>query len=141
MQVRFILFADAANISREGKLNITGEFNTIYAQKVPTAWPSMSIVVRLEAPIAAGAAHTFQLRLTNADGLKLNETPHIPISFVSAGSGVPARSDVLVNLVGAVFPVYGDYSISVIVDGVHHESATLFVRQLSQEPSAGTKDG
>ena len=52
MKVNLALLADGANVSREGKLNILGIFDTIHAGKFPVVHAQMRLVVRLEASSA-----------------------------------------------------------------------------------------
>ena len=48
MHVKVALLADYSNVSREGKLNILGIFDTIYAPTFPTTHPHMQLVIRFE---------------------------------------------------------------------------------------------
>ena len=49
MRVSLALLADYSNVSREGKLNILGIFDTIYAPRFPTTHAHLQLVVRFEA--------------------------------------------------------------------------------------------
>jgi hypothetical protein len=49
MHVSFALFADAANISQEGKLNILGVFDALQVASVPAVHPRATMIVRLKA--------------------------------------------------------------------------------------------
>src|SRR5215207_2107254 len=49
MHISFALFADAANISQEGKLNIMGVFDAVQVGALPTMHPRATLVVRLKA--------------------------------------------------------------------------------------------
>ena len=49
MHISFALFADAANISQEGKLNILGVFDAVQVGALPTMHPRATLVVRLKA--------------------------------------------------------------------------------------------
>lgn len=49
MHVSFALFADAANISQEGKLNILGVFDALAIGALPAVHPRATLVVRLKA--------------------------------------------------------------------------------------------
>jgi hypothetical protein len=49
MHVSFALFADAANISQEGKLNILGVFDALQVATVPAVHPRATLIVRLKA--------------------------------------------------------------------------------------------
>lgn len=48
MHPQLTVLADSANISQEGKLNILGEFNTLFAESVPVAHPIIWFVSKLE---------------------------------------------------------------------------------------------
>ena len=48
MHVAFALFADAANLSQEGKLNILGVFDAVQVATMPTVHPRATLVLRLK---------------------------------------------------------------------------------------------
>lgn len=133
MEMRFLLAADAANISKEGKLNITGEFNTIYGAEVPISWPSMVIVARIEAHVGEGPDHAAQFRLADEDGVKIFESPPIPVKVISSGRGIPARGNIMMHLVGLTFPRHGDYTMHLLIDGVSRGHMTLFIRETAPQ--------
>ena len=49
MHVSFALFADAANLSQEGKLNVLGVFDALQIGTLPAVHPRATLVVRLKA--------------------------------------------------------------------------------------------
>lgn len=132
MELEFALVADAANISREGKLNIAGEFNTISGPRTPVSWPRMTFVARLNAHVAEGSAHTALLVINDADGNELLRSPDFPLEFTPSGPGRPLRAGIVVDLVGTRFPKYGDYEINLLVDGRHMGSAPIYVSRPAQ---------
>lgn len=71
MHVSFILFADAANISQEGKLNILGVFDAVHAGPLPAVHPRATVVVRLKATAADVGTHPLTLRWVNPRGVEL----------------------------------------------------------------------
>ena len=85
MDVSLALLADAANTSRDGKLNLLGIFDAIQAAKFPTTHPSMMLVLRLEASAADGdRAHELDVRFIDADGgqvFKLDGRVVVPSSI------------------------------------------------------------
>ena len=48
MHVSFALFADAANLSQEGKLNILGVFDALQVASLPAIHPRAHLVVHLK---------------------------------------------------------------------------------------------
>jgi len=71
MQISFALFADAANLSQEGKLNILGVFDAVQVGSMPTMHPRATLVMRLKGSAADAGSHTVGLRWLNPNGEEL----------------------------------------------------------------------
>src|SRR5438552_929958 len=67
MDVQLAVLADAANVSQEGKLNILGEFDTIWAGAVPVQWPLLWFVAKVKISEADGRVHRFEVRVLDED--------------------------------------------------------------------------
>ena len=71
MHVAFALFADAANLSQEGKLNILGVFDALHAASFPAVHPRVHLVVRLKAQAGDVGTHRLGLQVTGPGGATL----------------------------------------------------------------------
>src|SRR5437764_15334357 len=71
MQVSFALFADAANLSQEGKLNILGVFDALQVATLPAVHPRAHLVVHLKGTQLDVGSHTVTLRSVNPHGSEL----------------------------------------------------------------------
>ena len=71
MHVNFALFADAANISQEGKLNILGIFDAVQVAQLPALHPRSTFVLRLKANAQDVGVHPLVLRWMNPRGNEL----------------------------------------------------------------------
>ena len=71
MHVTFALFADAANLSQEGKLNILGVFDAVQVGTLPTLHPRATLVVRLKATRDDVGSHALGLAWVNPRGNEL----------------------------------------------------------------------
>ena len=71
MNVSFALFADAANLSQEGKLNILGVFDAVQVGQTPTVHPRAHLVVRLKGTYQDAGTHSLTLRWINPRGSEL----------------------------------------------------------------------
>jgi hypothetical protein len=67
----FALFADAANLSQEGKLNILGVFDAVQVGQLPAIHPRAHLVVRLKGGAPDIGVHTVSLRWENPSGIDL----------------------------------------------------------------------
>jgi hypothetical protein len=68
MQVSFALFADAANLSQEGKLNILGVFDAVHVGQFPALHPRATLVVRLKGTTTDIGSHDLTLQWINPRG-------------------------------------------------------------------------
>src|SRR5258708_2034211 len=71
MHVSFALFADAANLSQEGKLNVLGVFDALQVATLPAVHPRAHLVVHLKGSSLDVGAHTVALRWLNPSGTEL----------------------------------------------------------------------
>ena len=139
MDVTLAALADSANISQEGKLNILGEFNQIYASSLPLQHAAMSLVLRLEAgPVEYGQEKQVEIRLVDADGISLLDVGTAKVSVPNAGPGKRARLVTVLNIRNTVLESYGDYAFVVLVNG--DEKATVPLELVPLE-MAGQREG
>src|SRR6188768_1928344 len=71
MHVSFALFADAANLSQEGKLNILGVFDALQVASFPAVHPRAHLVVHLKGNYADVGHHVLTLRWMDPEGGEL----------------------------------------------------------------------
>ena len=71
MHIAFALFADAANLSQEGKLNILGVFDAVQVGALPSIHPRATVVVRLKGTPADAGQHLLAMRWVNPRGDEL----------------------------------------------------------------------
>lgn len=69
MEISLAVLADCANVTREGKLNILGIFNTVYVQSFPGELAQCFLVVRFAPDVEEkGTRQRIIFRLTDPDG-------------------------------------------------------------------------
>src|SRR3954464_13584701 len=71
MHVSFALFADAANLSQEGKLNVLGVFDALQVATLPAVHPRAHLVVHLKGSSLDVGTHAVALRWVNPSGQEL----------------------------------------------------------------------
>jgi hypothetical protein len=133
MEVTLALLADYANVSQEGKLNVMGVFNRIWAKKFPAVHPEMRLVFRLEAGLAErGTDKVIEVKLLDADAKVLQ---HLKGQFtVPAESPRPTIEIAQVLTFATVrFEKPGDYAFHILVGGDEKKTVPFFVEQLPEE--------
>ena len=132
MDVTLALLADAANVSREGKLNLLGIFDTIFAHAFPSTHPQMQLVLRFEAePAEAGATRSVEVQFVTPEGEVLFRLPgNMPVQPRGASDRI--RMDQVVTLTNVQLPHPGRYRFHVVVDGEPAAVVPLHVEQIAQ---------
>ncbi len=129
MEIKTAVLADAANVSQEGKLNITGIFNLIHAGSFPVTWPLMVFVIRLEAHASEIGNHQIKIQIVDEDGGRLSEVQGALEIGPRDDPRYPAHSDIILQIANAQFPKPGAYSFDILIDGRYEHSARLVVRE------------
>ncbi|MBI1756207.1 MAG: hypothetical protein HYR64_03770 [Fimbriimonas ginsengisoli] len=128
MNITLALLADAANVSREGKLNVLGVFNTIGASKFPVRHPRMVLVFRVEWTNAeAGTARDGEIKLMDADGRE-HAKIDFRVSLPREGHGPVYRSNEIIDLTDTLFPHEGEYAVAILVNGEEKARTELTIR-------------
>lgn len=116
MDVAFALLADAANVSREGKLNVLGAFDRIYGSTFPLTWPRMVLVTRfVVSPAEFGAEKSLEIITMDADGKRLGQATG-KMKVPDRQSGRELKINHILPM-AMRFPAPGQYSIEILVNG------------------------
>lgn len=127
MHVSFALFADAANLSQEGKLNVLGVFDAVHVAALPAVHPRATLVVRLKGTSVDIGNHAMTLRWVNPRGNELwSSTAELG---VNAPPGHAAEMDMpVIASIDLPLDAVGDYAMMIELDGKVHAESRLHVR-------------
>ena len=139
MDVAFAMLADAANVSREGKLNILGAFDRIYGTQFPLTWPRMVLVTRFTAsPAEFGSEKSLEIITLDADGKRLGQaTGTMKVPDRQTGRQLKINHILPMSM---TFPGPGEYSIAILVNGEPKAAVPLEVVR-REEQGNGQREG
>jgi hypothetical protein len=127
MHVSFALFADAANLSQEGKLNVLGVFDAVHAATFPSLHPRATLVVRLKGTAADAGTHTMGLRWYNPAGTELwSSSAELTVGVPPAGHTTELDMPVIAA-VDLPLDMPGNYRMLVDLDAALRSEVTLHV--------------
>ena len=127
MYISFALFADAANLSQEGKLNILGVFDAVQVAELPAVHPRTTLVLRLKAEASDAGTHRLALRWMSPEGDELWSTE----GEINVGAPSDATGEVDLPLIAALdLPLDepGEYAMEIALDGEAAAELPLHVR-------------
>lgn len=115
MHIAFALFADAANLSQEGKLNILGVFDAVQVGTLPGMHPRAHLVLRFKGSRDDFGAHALTLQWLNPKGTELwNTTGTIDVG--APPTGVNEMDMPLVAPMDLPFDLSGTYLMRISLD-------------------------
>jgi hypothetical protein len=127
MQVSFALFADAANLSQEGKLNILGVFDALQVATLPAVHPRAHLIVHLKGTQTDVGTHTVTLRWINPHGSELWTST----GELNVGAPPPGISEMDLPLIAQIdlpMDVAGGYVMTIGLDTNHTADVPVQVR-------------
>ena len=127
MIVSFAMFADAANISQEGKLNILGVFDAVQVGSMPAVHPRAHLVVRFKGTPMDVGIHQVALRWVNPGGVELWSSD----GQVELSAPPPGVTEVDIPLIATIdlpLDLQGSYAMMVFVNDQPCGEVPLHVR-------------
>ena len=136
MHLSFALFADAANLSQEGKLNILGVFDAVQVATLPAVHPRAHLVVRLKANPGDAGQHSVALRWINPADRELWSS----VGQLEVGAFPPGVSEMDMPLLAAIdLPLdqVGTYHMRIELDEQATADVPLHVRSAAAPVQPG----
>ncbi len=129
MKIEVFSLCDAATDS-QGKLNLLGTFDQIYAAKMPVVHPSCAIALRMRFDKMEEGVHRIELELVDPDGLPVFRKME---GEVNARMGEEVESiavNMILNFQNVRFETFADYQINLAIDGQALSSLPLRLREM-----------
>jgi hypothetical protein len=139
MHVTFALFADAANLSQEGKLNILGVFDALQVGTLPSLHPRATLVVHLKGSALDVGSHRVSLRWLSPSGQELWSSEG-ELGVAPPPQGVLEMDFPLIAQLDLPLDQSGGYMMRVGLDGNTHAEVPLQVRTPANVPSTPTAE-
>ena len=137
MHVTFAVFADAANLSQEGKLNILGVFDALQVGTLPALHPRATLVVHLKGSPADAGPHRVSLQWMSPSGAELWSSDG-ELGVVAPPAGVTEMDFPLIAQLDLPLDVPGRYVMRVGLDGTTHAEVPVQVRTVAAAPAPRT---
>ena len=127
MQVAFALFADAANLSQEGKLNVLGVFDALQVASLPAMHPRAHLVVHLKGTPGDVGRHSVTLRWVNPQGSELwTSTGELNVGQPPAG--ITEMDLPMIAQIDLPIDAAGAYRMTVSLDDTQRAEVQVQVR-------------
>ena len=126
MEVEAFLLCDAATDS-QGKLNILGAFDTIFAPELPAQHPQCTVVARIRIGTEEAGRHNLILSMKDPSGEVLIPTFLTELNVSSVTKDQPARVNIIFNIQSLKLQTYGEHTVNLRVDNRDFPTLPFFV--------------
>ena len=132
MNVEAFLLCDAAT-DQQGKLNVLGAFDTIYAKQLPIIHPACTIALRIRFEISEEGSHPVKILVidegANPVGPKLEGKINVKVR-----EGMDSTiTNLVLNIQGLKFEKYGRYRIDLTIDNQIITDLPFTVREVPNQ--------
>lgn len=124
--IKYAHICEYARIDQNGSVSIIGIFNTIHVPGVPANFPFFHVITNLSGQ--NGEKFQFMTRISNPDGSILRSAPESDILIHQEDENVNQIN----GYIGLVLPMFGDYSVELLIDGTVVHSIPFRVIQRTQ---------
>ena len=131
MNIQVAVLCDAAT-DDNGKLNILGSFDTIYAPQLPAVHPQCAVALRVTFMSGDEGEHKLKLNFVNADGHAIMPPIEIPVAVVLPDDVHFLTRNFIVNIQQLKFTEAGLYSVDVRIDDKSQASIPLSIKHMPQ---------
>jgi hypothetical protein len=129
MKIEVFALCDAAT-DNQGKLNILGTFDQIYAAKVPVVHPACAIALRLRFDKMEEGIHKVNLQLVNPDGIPVFQPMEGEVHPRMGEDVESVAVNLILNFQHVKFAEFADYQITLAMDDVAMGTLPLRVREM-----------
>jgi hypothetical protein len=134
MNIQVAVLCDAAT-EDNGKLNLLGAFDTIYAPQLPAVHPQCAVALRVTFMSGDEGAHQLKLNFVNADGRAIMPPIEIPVGVALPDEVHFLTRNFIVNIQQLKFAEAGLYSVDVRLDEKSQGNIPLSIK-LVERPVA-----
>jgi hypothetical protein len=129
MNIQVAVLCDAAT-DDNGKLNLLGAFDTIYARELPAIHPQCAVALRVTFLGGDEGKRQLKLNFVDADGRAIMPPIDIPVEVALPEDMHFGTRNFIINIQQLKFEQPGLYSVDLSLDGQSQASIPLLVKHV-----------
>jgi len=129
MNIQVAVLCDAAT-DDNGKLNLLGAFDTIYARELPAIHPQCAVALRVTFLSGDEGKRQLKLNFVDADGHAIMPPIEIPVEVVLPEDIHFGTRNFIINIQQLKFEEPGLFSVDVALDNQSQASIPLMVKHV-----------
>ena len=134
MNIQVAVLCDAAT-DDNGKLNLLGAFDTIYAPQLPAVHPQCAVALRVTFMPGDEGERKLGVNFINADGRPIMQGIDLPVPVSLPDDAHFLTRNFIVNFQQLKFAEAGLYSVDIRLDNESQQGIPLLVKQQPPQPA------
>jgi hypothetical protein len=134
MTIQVAVLCDAAT-DYNGKLNLLGTFDTIYAPQLPAHHPQCSVALRIAFDRMEEGDHHLAVHFVDEDGQPILPGTEVPVDVTFPSDATFISRNFIVNIQQLKFEKTGLYSVNVVLDDEQLCGIPLAVKSMESKES------
>jgi hypothetical protein len=130
MKVEIFTLCDAATVDSFNKLSILGSFDRLNAKEEPVTHSQCTLAIKLRFDRAEQGEKHVRVAFLNSKDAPVMRSLDATFHVKAQGDDSSAAVQLILMIHNLRLPQYGDYSISLTLDGTPEASIPLFARPL-----------
>jgi hypothetical protein len=135
MNIQTAVLCDAAT-DDNGKLNLLGAFDTIYARELPAIHPQCAVALRVTFLAGDEGKRQLKLNFVDADGHAIMPPIEIPVEVALPDDMHFGTRNFIINIQQLKFETPGLFSMDLSLDGQPQANIPLLVKHVLPQPPA-----
>ena len=135
MNIQVAVLCDAAT-DDNGKLNLLGSFDTIYARELPAIHPQCSVALRVTFTSGDEGKRLLKVTLVDADGQAIMPSLDIPVDIALPDDMHFVTRNFILNIQQLKFDEPGLYAVDIALDDQAQASIPLLVKHVPPATTA-----
>lgn len=132
MTIQVAVICDAAT-DYNGKLNLLGTFDTIYAPQLPVHHPQCSVATRIAFDRMEEGPHHLSIHFVDEDGHGIMSSTEVPMEVTFPSDATFISRNFIVNIQQLEFSKVGLYSVLLVMDERQLCSIPLAVKHMKDK--------
>ena len=132
MNIEAFLLCDAAT-QQQGKLNVLGAFDNIWAKQLPVKHPACSVATRIRFEKIEDGNHSVKIQIIDQDGKNIGPKLEGNIFVQTSPELDSSVANLVLNILGLKFEKYEQYRIDLTIDNQVKCSLPLHVREVPNQ--------
>jgi hypothetical protein len=128
METEIFTLCDAA-ADYQGRLNILGVFDTIFAPKLPVSHPHCAVALRIRFSKIEEGKHALALHIVDSDGKMIIPPLEGGFEVHLVEDESEGAINLVLNLQGLIFNSYETYNVNLAIDSQKRDSLPFRVKQ------------